>query len=129
MAGGRAELGEFLTVGVGLAFGAFGPCTQVGAQLVTFADGVGAEAGQHRVRVGADPARRGPGCVLGGLRAGGVLLGQPGRPVRRGGLGLGLVPVGLGGADPAGRRRRGPARSRWRWRILRRRSVRGARAA
>ena len=44
VAGLGAELGEFVAVGVGLAFGAFGPGAQVGAQIVAVAGGVGAEA-------------------------------------------------------------------------------------
>ncbi len=34
MTGRRAELGEFVAIGVGLAFNAFGPGPEVGAQLV-----------------------------------------------------------------------------------------------
>jgi hypothetical protein len=44
-------------------------------QLVAVAGGVGAEGGQHLVRVGADTAGLGQGCLLGGLGAGGFLLG------------------------------------------------------
>ena len=39
MAGPRAELGEFVAVGVCLAFCAFGSGPEVGAQLVTGAGG------------------------------------------------------------------------------------------
>ena len=97
--GCRAELGEFVSVGVGLAFGVFGSRSQVGAQLVVVAGGVSAEGGQHLVRVGADPAGLGLGCLLGGLGTGGFLLGQPGGLLGLHGCVAGLVPVGLGDAD------------------------------
>ena len=71
-----AELDDFVAVSVSLAFGSLGPGPQVGAQLVTVAGGVSAEAGQHLVRVDADPAGLSPGSVLGRLRASGILLGQ-----------------------------------------------------
>jgi hypothetical protein len=45
---------------------------------VAVADGVRAEAGQHLVRVNADPADRDLGGLLADLRAPGLLLGQPG---------------------------------------------------
>ncbi|MGH3191965.1 MAG: hypothetical protein ACRDPY_29430 [Streptosporangiaceae bacterium] len=99
MVGLDTELGEFLTVGVGFAFGSFGPGAQVGTQLVAVADGVGSESGQHRLRVGADPAGLGLGSVGGGLRPGSVLLGQPGGPVCLCGLREGQVPGLPGGAD------------------------------
>ena len=73
-----AELGEFVAVGVGLAFGALGSDPQVGAQLVTVAGGVGAEASQHLLRISADPAGLPPGGFGGYLRAGDVLLRPPG---------------------------------------------------
>ena len=71
-----AELDDFVAVSVSLAFGSLGPGPQVRAQLVTVAGGVSAEAGQHLVRVDADPAGLSPGSVLARLRASGILLGQ-----------------------------------------------------
>jgi hypothetical protein len=78
VAGLGAELGEFVAVGVGLLFGALGPGPQVGAQLVTVADSVGAHAGQHVLRISADPAGLGPCGLGGGQGAGGFLLRGPG---------------------------------------------------
>ena len=100
MAGPRPELGDFVAVGVGLAFGTLGAGAQVGAQLVTVPDGIRPEAGQRLVRISTDPAGLGRGGFGGGLRPGCLLLRQPG-----GLFGLlcprqGPVPVGLGGADP-----------------------------
>jgi hypothetical protein len=62
------------------------------------ADGVGAEAGQHLVRVGADPAGLGSASLLAGLRAGGFLWAS-GWPVLLHGAGEGLVPASRGGAN------------------------------
>jgi len=78
VAGPSAELGQFVVVGIGLAFGALGPGPQVSAQLVAVAGLVGTEAGQHLLRIMADPAGLRPSGLGGGLRAGGVLLRQPG---------------------------------------------------
>ncbi len=95
------KLGEFVTVGVGLAFGTFGSSPQVGAQLVTVAGGVGAEAGQHLVRIGADPVGLRLGGFGGSLRGDGFLLRQPGGLFGLLGTREYPVPAGLGGADPS----------------------------
>jgi len=42
VAGLSAEFGQFVTVGVGLLFGAFGAGAQVGAQIVAVAGGISA---------------------------------------------------------------------------------------
>ena len=81
-------------------FGAFGAGAQVGAEFVAFAGGFGAELGEDPFAVGAGPVSFGAGGVLGGLGADSFLVclaclfGGVG-----GGL-AGLVPFGLGGADP-----------------------------
>ncbi len=98
MAGG-AELAEFVAVGVGLPFGAFGAGAQVGAQFLTLAGRVGAQLGGHLLGVGADPFGFVPGGAGCGFGAGGLLLGLPG-----GGFGVGcrlpgLLPFRVGGAD------------------------------
>ena len=80
-------------------FGALCPGPQIGSQLVTVAGGISAEAGQHFLRIGADPARLGPGGFGGGLRAAGFLLREPGSLFCLRGQAAGLVPVGAGGAD------------------------------
>jgi hypothetical protein len=56
VAGLGAEFGELVAVCVGLVFGALGTGAQVGTQLVAVTGSIGAEAGQHRVCVGTDPA-------------------------------------------------------------------------
>ncbi len=74
---GIAELGEFVVVGVGLAFGALRPGPQVGAQLVAVVGSVSAEASQPASLYAASAQRLavlGPGDFSGGLGAGGVLL-------------------------------------------------------
>ena len=53
----RAELGELVAVGIGLALGALGSRPQV----VTVASGVGTEPRQHLLRIGAYPAGLPPG--------------------------------------------------------------------
>jgi hypothetical protein len=73
----RLRLGGFVAVGVGLLFGALGPAPQAGAQLVTVARGVSAEAGQHLVRISADPAGLRSGGLGGGHGPGGFLLRGP----------------------------------------------------
>ena len=78
VAGPGAEPAEFVAVGVGLALGALGPGPQVGTQLVAVAGGLGAEAGQHLVRIGANPGGLGTGGLGSSLRTGGVLLGKLG---------------------------------------------------
>jgi hypothetical protein len=95
----RADLDEFVAVGVGRALDEFGTRSQVDAQFVTVACGVSAEGSQHLVRVGADTADFGQARLLGGLGAGGFLLGQPGCLFRLPGRVARLTPVGLGGAD------------------------------
>ncbi len=66
------------------------------AEFLTVAGGVRAEADQHLVRVGANPASLCLGGADGDLGAGGFLLRQPGSPL---GSGESLAPIGLSGAD------------------------------
>src|SRR5581483_383636 len=99
VAAGGAELGEFVAVGVGLVFGAFGAGAQVGAQFLAFAGRVGAYLAEHLLGVDADPSGFGLGGAGGGLGAGGLLLGLAGSGLGGGCRLAGLVTMGLGGAD------------------------------
>ena len=53
--GPGADPGQFRAAGVGLVLGALGLRPQVGAQLLAFADGLGAEVVKDPLRVGACP--------------------------------------------------------------------------
>ena len=52
---GGAELGEFVAVGVGPLLGALSAGTEIGAQFLSFAGGVGAGPGEHLGGVGPYP--------------------------------------------------------------------------
>jgi hypothetical protein len=102
VAGLGTELGEFVAVGVGLAFGAFG-AFGVGTQSARSSSRSRAASAQKLASIFSAPARARLVSAWGGLlcrlRAGGVLLRQLGGLFCRIGQGECLVPVGLGGAD------------------------------
>ncbi len=99
MVGPGAQAGQFIAVGVGVPLGALGPGPQVGPQLLPVAGRLGAEPGQHFLRIGADPARLGAGGLGGGLGPGRVAASRPGGLFCLLGPGQSLVPGALGGAD------------------------------
>ena len=108
LGGALADAGQLGTVGVGLVFGPLGAGPQVGAHLVAFAGGLGAELGNHPFGVGAGPLGLRLGGLPGGLGAGGLLLCLPGLAGGTIGELAGLVPVGLAAAT----RRSASARAR-----------------
>lgn len=91
-----------------MLFGAVGASPQIGANLGQFGGCLGSQASQHLLRVGADTAQLGAGGVLSFLRAGRLLLGQPGALLGPDRILASLIPPRLCGPDPLLGFRKGP---------------------